>query len=86
MCARSKVVIPDLLRKVRVLEAQIQNMELKLREMKDMELKLREMKNVKLKLKEIKVLVVEPKRSSGWKFWWLLSAICVAYIMYIGKE
>ena len=76
MCARSKVVIPDLLRKVRVLEAQIQNMELK----------LREMKNVKLKLKEIKVLVVEPKRSSGWKFWWLLSAICVAYIMYIGKE
>ena len=84
MCARSKVVIPDLLRKVRVLEAQIQNMELKLREMKDV--KLREMKDIELKLKEMKVLEVEPKRSSGWKFWWLLSAICVAYIMYIGKE
>ena len=59
-------------------------MELKLREMKDV--KLREMKDIELKLKEMKVLEVEPKRSSGWKFWCLLSAICVAYIMYIGKE
>ena len=34
MCARSKVVILGLLRKVRDLEAQIQDMELKMRQMK----------------------------------------------------
>ena len=50
MCARSKVVNPYLLRKVKDLEAQIEDIELKMRQMKEMEMveKMREMKEMEM--------------------------------------